>query len=68
MFIEPGNKIRIHRSVLNDALFIDIEMFCEDLIKAHKLWLQKVSSTKIFQINIDKFIQRYPDGLSPYIT
>ncbi|PJE76535.1 hypothetical protein COV05_04165 [Candidatus Uhrbacteria bacterium CG10_big_fil_rev_8_21_14_0_10_48_16] len=68
MFIEPDRSIRIHRSIMNDAYFIDVKDFCNDMVEACKGWLQKVETTPLFQTNSIKFIMRYPQGLKPYVS
>lgn len=69
LFLEPKTtNIVMHNNVLNDALNIDISIFCTDMIKGVEEWLAEVEEKEIYKINFDKFIKRYPNGLSPYIT
>jgi len=52
---------------LNDALNIDIRMFCGEMATAALRWLPEAEATVIFQENFSKFMQRYPQGLAPYM-
>lgn len=53
---------------MNGALNIDVNIFCRDIINGVNSWLSKVESTQLYKDNFDKFIRRYPNGLTPYIT
>ena len=68
LFLEPGATSNVlHCNVLNDALNIDVRIFCQDIIDGVRTWLGKVEGTPRFNTNMAKFIRRYPQGLSPYI-
>ncbi len=68
IFIEPGvTTNKIHNSLINDAIVIDLKTFCTDIINGVENWLQKNENNEIFKNNYNKFIKRYPNGLSPYI-
>lgn len=68
LFVEPSATTNIlHCNILNDALNIDVRIFCADMIKGVETWLLKYENTKLFQKNYNSFIRRYPDGLRPYI-
>jgi len=69
VFVEPSvTKSVLHCNILNDALNIDVRVFCNDIIEGAKLWLQQNEQTEIYRKNCDKFSRRYPNGLSPYIV
>ena len=68
IFVEPlGESMILHNNILNDALNIDVKIFCKDLISGAEKWLIENESTELYKINSDKFMRRYPTGLSPYI-
>lgn len=71
LFVEPAvarvGGITLHNNVLNDALNIDATVFCNDLLSAAKHWLASNENTANYQKNYPTFIQRYPNGLAPYI-
>lgn len=70
LFIEPDNKnhITCHNNVLNDALNIDVNIFCNTMIKSVRHWLSSVQNNNNFKNNYSSFIRRYPNGLPPYIV
>ncbi len=68
LFVEPSATTNIfHNNVMNDALNIDVRIFCQDIVMGASKWLQKVEDTRLYKINYDKFMRRHPDGLKPYI-
>jgi hypothetical protein len=69
IFMEPRSTSNtIHYSIMNDALCIDLESFCKEMIMGVRLWLKHVESTDLFQQNYENFVKRHPTGLSPFIT
>ena len=68
VFIEPGARGHVlHNNVVNDALNIDVRVFCEDVVHAAELWLPSAINQPQVASNMDAFVRRYPDGLPPYI-
>ena len=68
LFIEPLLTTNIiHSSIANDALIIDVRIFCTDIIEGVLDWLRQNEGTELYERNYDKFMRRYPQGLSPYI-
>ena len=68
IFVEPSATANVlHRNVSNAALNIDVRIFCKDIIAGAVEWLDKVEGTERYKKNMEKFIQRYPQGLPPYI-
>jgi len=69
LFIEPFATTNIfHNNVFNDALNIDVKIFCNDMIEGVKKWLSNVETTDLYKTNYEKFVKRYPKGLAPYIV
>lgn len=68
MFIEPCiNSICCHNNIINNALNIDLRIFCNNMISAVRKWLTTVEQNPNFTRNYAHFMKRYPEGLSPYI-
>jgi len=68
IFVEPGNSgMILHNNIVNDALNIDVRIFCEDICTASEKWWNSVSASRQVQANFSRFVRRYPTGLAPYI-
>lgn len=68
LFIEPQTvAITMHNCILENALCIDINIFCREMISSVRIWLQTVKNDLNFKSNYKSLIKRYPNGLSPYI-
>lgn len=67
LFIEPNSNYIMHNNIINDALNIDILIFCNSILDAAKKWLSSVQSDETFKSNYSKFMKRYEFGLPPYI-
>ncbi len=68
LFVEPSATTNIlHCNILNDALNIDVRIFCNDIISGALLWLKENENTELYKKNYNKFMRRYSNGLSPYI-
>ncbi len=69
IFVEPSATTSVfHCNIMNDALNIDVRIFCNDIIEGAKAWLQQYEETELYKKNYDKFMHRYPNGLAPYIV
>jgi hypothetical protein len=68
LFIEPHGGITLHNNVMNDVLNIDVPTFANDMVSAAETWLVDAEKTSAYQANYSKFMQRYPDGLPPFIV
>jgi hypothetical protein len=58
----------VHYGRMNDALCIDLNLFCREMISGTVLWLKQVETTPRFIGNYERFVRRYPNGLAPYIV
>jgi hypothetical protein len=68
LFIEPLTTSNIfHNNIMNDVLNIDVNIFCKDIIASAEEYLNQKENADLYIENYNKFIRRYPDGLSPYI-
>lgn len=69
IFVEPSATTNIfHNNILNDALNLDVRVFCNDIISGALTWLQQNENTQTYIQNYSRFMRRYPNGLSPYIV
>lgn len=69
LFVEPGiNTNTFHNNILNDALNIDVKIFCTDLTNEARAWLITILSNANFIKNYKNFIKRHPNGFPPYIN
>ena len=69
LFVEPSATTNIfHNNIVNDALNIDVRIFCNDLISGAEKWLEENENTGLYKKNYDKFMRHYPNGLPPYIV
>lgn len=69
VFLEPSATTNVfHRNILNDALNLDVRLFCLDMLDGAKKWLQEHEGTELYEKNYSKFLKRYPNGLAPYIV
>jgi hypothetical protein len=69
LFVEPSATTNIfHCNILNDALNIDVRIFCNYIVSGALDWLRQYETTELYERNYGKFMRRYPRGLSPYIV
>jgi hypothetical protein len=68
LFVEPGSSTNvIHYSMANNALIIDVNLFCREVIAGARLWLDSVEGTQKFENNYANFARRHPNGLAPFV-
>ncbi len=68
LFVEPGATTNVfHNNVLNDALHINVSIFCTDILRGAHTWIQVADQLANYKKNYPLFMQRYPHGLAPYI-
>lgn len=69
LLVEPGATGGVfHNNVLNDALNIDVGVFVTDMIDSAVAWHASAEQTANYMANYPRFMQRYPQGLPPYIV
>ena len=68
IFVEPKGRVFMHLNVINDALNLDIQSFCRDLVESAREWLPTVESKPEFQANLAAFIIRHENGIAPYVV
>ena len=68
IFIEPGATTNVfHYSQLNDALCIDLNLFCREMLAGARLWLAQAQQNANYLKNYSQFARRHDNGLAPYI-
>lgn len=66
-FVESGTTTNVfHYNVSNDALNIDLKLFCREMVVGAREWLDAVEGSSPYTENLDKFVRRHPNGLSPH--
>lgn len=69
IFVEPGSSTNVyHYGTLNDALCIDLNLFCREVTSGARLWLDAAEQTPQFKRNYERFARRHANGLAPYIV
>lgn len=69
IFIEPGATTNVvHYGRLNDALCIDLNLFCREMIEAARIWLDAASQDETYAKNQERFIRRHETGIAPYVA
>jgi len=64
----PGRNILIHNNVMNDALNLDADRFCRDMIQSARTWFVAHQNDQHVQANLPNLVQLRPGGLAPYIV
>lgn len=67
LFLVPNNQSIFHNNIINDALNIDINIFCSNIISAVRKWELGVKDDPNYMRNYANLIKVYPNGLPPYI-
>ena len=68
MFLGPESSVRMHNSVMGDALVMDLPRFCSDVISAVGRWEASMRDNRNYAINSGSLVRWHPDGLPPYIV
>lgn len=69
LFVEPGaSASTFHCNVLNDALNLDVGLFCSSIVDNARRWLHDMVGTEPFDTNRAGMIRRHAEGLPPYIV
>lgn len=69
IFLAPTcHGIIMHNNVINDALNIDVKLFCNNILNAVRKWQKSIKNNENYKRNYKNLIKLYPDGFPPYIT
>lgn len=52
----------IHNNVFDDALSLDIDRFCGDVIDSVRLWLGRSSESEVVSANRERIMRQYAAG------
>jgi hypothetical protein len=64
IFIEPlEDELTSHLNLIGDALNVDLYIFCNDIVRSVREWLDKVENTQKYKDNYATFMRWYPQGL-----
>ena len=67
IFVAPGSRSFFHNNIIVDALNIDLNTFCKNVIFSVRKWEQQIKSDPNYIRNYENLIKLYPNGLPPYI-
>jgi hypothetical protein len=68
IFAIPGRGIFLHNSIANDALHLDADRFCREMIAAARQWFAGKQNDPAVQANLPNVVQLRPNGFSPYVA
>lgn len=68
LFVVPNGQYILHGNIINDALNLDVMIFCEDVLCGVEQWLENQKENPNFHRNYVNFFKRYPNGIPPYIS
>jgi hypothetical protein len=57
-----------HNNIINDALNLDVMIFCHDVMDGVRDWLRANQNNAVVQINLARIVQFRPQGLAPYMV
>jgi len=57
-----------HNNILNDALNLDIPLFCQTVIAGVRKWVTDMANNPDYTKNLSRLLKTYPTGLAPYIV
>jgi hypothetical protein len=69
LFTWPNPQQNIfHQNIVNDALNLDADTFCRDMLQAVTQWYAANHNDPNVQANLPRLLQFYPQGLAPYMV
>lgn len=64
IFVEPRkDELTLHLNFIGEALNVDLHIFCNDIVRSVREWLDKVETTEQYKTNYDNFMHWHPEGL-----
>jgi hypothetical protein len=67
VFLEPNGNVTMHNNVADDVLNLDVTQFAQDMVGSARQWLVTAEQTAVYRANYPRYMQRYPNGLAPFI-
>jgi hypothetical protein len=69
LFTVPNAQGNVfHRNLLNDALNLDVIIFCRDMVQCVEQWYAAQQNDPNVLANLPRLVQFRPRGLSPYMV
>lgn len=68
IFFDPESPNVFHNNILDNALNIDVRIFCQDMVDAAREWLNHMSENPTVHNNLQNLLQRRPNGIPPYVV
>ena len=69
LFTIPNAQNNVfHNNVLNDALNLDVTIFCQDVIGAAINWYRVNAKNPHVVANLPSLVRMRPQGLAPYMV
>ena len=62
------NGLVIHNNVINDALNLDTETFCREVVEAVRIWYSRNIEDQYVSKNIGNLVQYRKHGIPPFIV
>ena len=59
---------KFHNNIIRDALNMDAETFCRDMVQSMSVWYASKKDTKQVVSNLPRLLRTYPNGLHPYMV
>lgn len=69
LFTLPNpNRNVFHRNVINDALNLDVVIFCRDMVRAVEQWYAAKHNDPNVVANLPRLMRHHERGLAPYMV
>ena len=69
LFTIPNRQRNVfHNNICNDALNLDVSIFCNDVIAAAQAWYEVKRDDPFVLANLPNLVRDRPEGLSPYMV
>lgn len=65
---DSGSGNVFHNNILNDALNLDLRIFCSDVLDVAEGWSQSARRSEPVATNAESLLQLRPKGLPPYMV
>ena len=62
------NAVVYHNNITQDALNLDLETFCRDMVDSVHRWYDQAKNAPYVKANLPHIVRLYPKGLPPYFV
>lgn len=66
--VAPDWGIKIHNTIIDDAIVLDMPTFCVDVVKAVRSWQEAAKDTASYRRDSELLMRWHPNGVSPYVV